>query len=298
MEGIVVTGSSGLVGFRLMHRLCQEGSATGFYHHRCPRAGFGEWVQVDLRDRPETHRILDRLRPSAIVHCAAYSDPVFCEHHPEEANSLNFGGSLYLTEWCSRNDCFLVQISTDLVFDGRRGDYREEDDPHPISVYGWTKVAAEQAVLNCRSPFAIIRTSLVYGKSPEGDRGADEKLASSWKAGKTTTLFVDEYRNPTAVGELALGIMEIVRLRVTGIWHVAGAECISRHEMGVKVASVLGCSEDLLIPRRIEDVHCVPPRARNTTLNMDKIRSLLGLPFAAIEANLRSEHGDVPPSNH
>jgi dTDP-4-dehydrorhamnose reductase len=298
MDGIIVTGSSGLIGFRLMQLLCQEGSARGGYHHRKPDAGFGEWFQVDLRDRPETHRVLDRLRPSAIIHCAAYSDPVYCEQHPDEANSLNFGGSVYLAEWCSRNACFLVQISTDLVFDGRRGDYREEDDPHPISVYGWTKLAAELAVRNCKSPFAIIRTSLVYGKSPEGDRGADEKLVSTWENGGKTPLFVDEYRNPTAVGELALVIMEIVRLRVTGIWHVAGAECVSRYEMGAKVASVHGCSEDLLIPRKIEDVHCVPPRARNTTLNMDKIRSLLGFPFVAIEANLRSEHGRMPPSNH
>jgi len=298
MDGIVVTGSSGLVGFRLMRLLCQEGSARGFYHHRKPGAGFGEWVQVDLRDRLETYRVLDRLRPSTIIHCAAYSDPVYCERHPEEANSLNVGGTLYLTEWSSQNACFLVHISTDLVFDGRQGDYREEDDPHPISIYGWTKLAAELAVRNCKSPFAIVRTSLVYGRSPGGDRGTDEKLVSSWKEGRETQLFVDEYRNPTAVGELALVIMEIVRLRVVGIWHVAGAECVSRYEMGVKVASVVGCSEDLLIPRKIDEVHCVPPRARNTTLNMDKIRSLLGFPFAAIEANLRSEYSDVRPSDH
>lgn len=270
----------------------------GFYHRRKPGAEFGGWVQVDLRDRLETWRVLDGLRPSTIIHCAAYSDPVYCEDHPEEANSLNFGGSLYLTEWCSRNACFLVHISTDLVFDGMRGDYREEDEPHPISVYGWTKLAAELAVRSCKSPFAIIRTSLVYGRSPEGNRGTDEKLVSSWKDGRETPLFVDEYRNPTAVGELAMVILEIVRLRVTGLWHVAGAECVSRHEMGVKVASVFGCPEDLLIPRKIEEVHCVPPRARNTTLSMDKIRSLLGFPFAAIEANLRSEYGRVPPSNH
>jgi dTDP-4-dehydrorhamnose reductase len=298
MDGIVVTGSSGLVGYRLMQLLCQEGSARGLYHRRNPGVGFGEWVQVDLRDRSETHRVLDFLQPSTVIHCAAYSDPVYCEQHPEEANSLNFGGSLYLAEWCSRNASFLVHISTDLVFDGRQGDYHEEEDPHPISVYGWTKLAAELAVRSCKSASAIVRTSLVYGRSPEGDRGADEKLVSSWKVGRKTPLFVDEHRNPTAVGELALVVREIVRLRMTGIWHVAGAECVSRHEMGVKVASVFGYPGDLLVPRKIEEVHCAPPRARNTTLNMDKIRSLLGFPFAEIESNLRSEHGGVLRSNN
>ena len=290
MDGIVVTGSSGLVGFRLMQRLCKEGPARGLYHRRKPNVGFGEWVQVDLRDRLETHGVLDRLKPTTIIHCAAYSDPVYCEQYPEEANSLNFGGSLYLAEWSSRNACFLVLISTDLVFDGRRGGYREEDVPRPVSVYGWTKLAAELAVRECEPDFAIVRTSLVYGRSPEGDRGADEKLVSNWKDSRQTPLFVDEYRNPTAVGELAPVVLEIARLRATGFWHVAGAECVSRYEMGVKVASAFGYPLDLLVPRKIEEVRCIPPRARNTTLNMDKTRKLLGFPFAAIEANLRSEH--------
>ena len=291
MDKIVVTGSSGLVGFRLMRLLCETGSAWGLYHHKQPGVGFGSWVQVDLRDRLEMHRVLDRLRPSTIIHCAAYSDPVYCEHHPEEANSLNFGGSLYLAEWASQNTCFLIHISTDLVFDGRRGDNREEDDPHPISVYGWTKLAAELAVGSSKSPHAIIRTSLVYGRSPGGDRGTDEKLVSNWREGKKTPLFVDEYRNPTAVGELASVILEVARRRAIGLWHVAGSECVSRYEMGAKIASVLGHSADMLIPRSIKEMHCVPPRAQNTTLNMDKALSAFGFPFASIETNLRKEWG-------
>jgi dTDP-4-dehydrorhamnose reductase len=291
MHRVVVTGSSGLVGFRLMQQLCEAGSAWGLFHRRKPEAGFGNWIQVDLRDRLETHRLLDQLRPSTIIHCAAYSDPVYCEQHPEEANSLNFGGALYVAEWSSRNGCYLLHMSTDLVFDGRRGDYREEDDPQPISVYGWTKLAAELAVRSSKSPCAIIRTSLVYGRSTGGERGADEKLVSSWKEGKKTPLFVDEYRNPAAVGELAQVIVEIARRKVTGIWHVAGAERVSRFKMGGKVAAVLGYPEDLLIPRKIEEVQSIPPRAQNTTLNMVKIRSLLDFPFAAIETNLRHEYG-------
>jgi dTDP-4-dehydrorhamnose reductase len=291
MDGIVVTGSSGLVGFRVMQQLCRTGLVWGFYHQRKPDVSYGNWVRVDLRDRSETHRVLDRLLPSTIIHCAAYSDPVYCEQHPEETNSLNFGGSLFVSEWASRKDCFLVHLSTDLVFDGHRGDYREEDDPHPISVYGWTKLAAELAVRRCESSHAVIRTSLVYGRSERGDRGADEKLASNWEQGLKTPLFVDEYRNPTAVGELASVIMEVVCRRMTGVLHVAGAECMSRFELGTKVASVLGYPESLLLPRKIEEVPCTPPRAPNTTLNIDKIRNLLDFPFATVETNLRLEWG-------
>lgn len=291
MDGIVVTGSSGLVGFRVMQHLRETGSVWGFYHRRKPDAAFGNWVQVDLRDRSETHRVLDRLLPSIIIHCAAYSDPVYCERHPEETNSLNFGGSLFVAEWASRNGCFLIHLSTDLVFDGRRGDYREEDYPHPISVYGWAKLAAELAVLRSKAPHAVVRTSLVYGRSWARDRGADEKLASSWDMGQKTPLFVDEYRNPTAVEELASMIMEVVRRKLTGVLHVAGAERLSRFELGARVASVLGYPGSLLLPRKIEEVPCSPPRAPNTTLNIDKIRNLLDFPFKTVATNLRREWG-------
>jgi dTDP-4-dehydrorhamnose reductase len=291
MDRIVVTGASGLVGFRLMELLCREERAWGLYHHRKPVAEWGNWVQADLRDRSETYRVLHDLRPSAIIHCAAYSDPVYCEHDPQEAHSLNLGATLYVAQWASQNGCHLIHLSTDLVFDGQRGDYREEDEPHPISVYGWTKLAAELAVRSSNAPHALIRTSLIYGRSMRGNRGADEKLVSSWKEGRETPLFVDEYRNPTAVGELVLVIAEAARRKVMGIWHVAGAECVSRFELGVKVAKMLGYSEKLLIPRRIGELHSIPPRTPNTTLNIDKIRNWLSFPFAAIETNLHREHG-------
>lgn len=291
MDSVVVTGASGLVGFRLMRHLHFGGTGPvwGLYHRHKPAADFGKWLQVDLSDRSEIHGILDRLLPATIIHCAAHSDPVYCEQHPVETNALNFGGSLFISEWASRNGCFLVHLSTDLVFDGRRGNYREEDDPHPISIYGWAKLAAELAVQGCRSPHAIVRTSLVYGRSAGRSRGTDEKLVLSWEDGRKTPLFVDEYRNPTAVGELASVIVEVVRRKLTGVLHVAGGECLSRFELGSLVASVLGHPENLLLPRTIQEVPCCPPRAPNTTLNMNKIRKLLDFPFASVEANLRRE---------
>lgn len=291
MNGIVVTGASGLVGIRLMQHLCELGSAWGVYHHRKPGVVYGNWVSLDLCDRLATHQLLDRLRPSTIIHGAAFSDPVYCEGHPGEAAALNFGGSLWVSQWASRNGAFLLHLSTDLVFDGRRGNYREEDEPHPISVYGWTKLAAELAVRSSQAPWAIVRTSLVYGKSPGTARGVDEKLILNWQEGRQTPLFVDEYRNPTAVGELVLVILELIRRKVTGVWHVAGAERVSRWELGARVAEVLGYSQELLVPRTIAEMPCSPPRAPDTTLNLDKIRSLLDFSFAAIETNLHQEWG-------
>lgn len=291
MNGILVTGASGLVGFRLMQHLCATGSAWGVYRHRNPAVTFGNWVSVDLCDRPATHELLDRLRPSIIVHAAALSDPVYCEQHPEAAAALNFGGSLWLSQWASRNGAFLLHLSTDLVFDGRQGRYREEDEPHPISVYGWTKLAAELAVRSSEAPWAIIRTSLVYGRSPGAARGIDEKLVLNWQEGRQTPLFTDEYRNPTAVEELVLVILELMRRSMTGVWHVAGNERVSRWEFGTRVAAALGYSQELLVPRTIAEMPCSPPRAPDTSLNLAKLKSQIDVPFADIEANLYQEWG-------
>ena len=118
--------------------------------------------------------------------------------------------------------------------------------------------------------------SEVIERNAERDLQAVEKLNATYRAIKS---------------ELAKVIVEIAHSRVTGLWHVAGAECVSRFELGAKVASVLGYSESMLIPRTIEEGDCTPPRARNSTLNIDKIRALLNFPFATIETNLRHEYG-------
>lgn len=152
MTGIVVTGASGLVGFRLMEQLCRTGPAWGIYHRRRPEVAFGNWVALDLCDRLATQQLLDRLRPTVILHSAALSDPVHCEQHPAEAAALNLGGTMWISQWASRNGAFLVHLSTDLVFDGQQGNYREADDPRPISVYGWTKLASELAVRGSGRP--------------------------------------------------------------------------------------------------------------------------------------------------
>lgn len=290
MGGIMVTGASGLVGFRLVEVLGKEEPVIALYCTKKPDTPFGCWYQLDLQSRSATRKLLDELRPSVIVHCAAYSDPVFCENHPLEATAVNFGATLYLAEWASENKAHLFLLSTDLVFDGSYGDYREEDDPHPISIYGWTKLAAEMAVKSSLASWTIIRTSLVYGRSAWRDRGADEKLIIAWKRRKQTSLFVDEYRNPTAVGELALAVSELVHRRLTGIWHVGGMEVVSRYQFGKKVASLLNHPRELLVPKRIDEVKTIPPRAPNTVLCIDKVKTHLDLSFKSIDSNLRLEH--------
>ncbi len=290
MNRIVVTGAAGLVGHRLMQQLQEKGEVFGFYHCARPEITPGSWQSVDLQKREEVHQALDGIRPAILIHCAASCQPVHCEKYPMETLAVNYGGTLHLAEWAAEHSCFFLHVSTDLVFDGTRGHYSEQDAVRPISVYGWSKLAAEEAVRSHGGEWCIARTALVFGRSRGGNRGADELLVQCWKQGKTTPLFQDEYRTPTSVGELAEKLIEVADERITGLVHIAGSECLSRYEFGCKIAGHFGFPPSLLSARKIEDVVSVPPRAPNVSMNITKARALFRSPFRSIEENLRREH--------
>ena len=290
MTKILVTGAAGLIGHRVMEKLSPDQEVAGLYYRIKPQSNLKRYYQVDLCQRQDVHSVLDSLRPSVLIHCAASCQPGFCEQHPLETMSINLGGTMYLASWAAAHECFVVHVSTDLVFDGSQGDYGEEDPVSPISLYGWSKVAAEEAVKSSGAAYCIVRTALVYGHSPGGNRGADEVLIDNWKRGNATPLFVDEYRTPTAVGELAEKLIEIARQRITGLIHVAGGTRLSRYDFGRKIADLFEFPSQLLIPRRREEVHSIPPRAPDVSMNITKARSLFNTPFRGIEENLRLEH--------
>jgi dTDP-4-dehydrorhamnose reductase len=290
MPMIVVTGAGGLVGYRILEQLARRGECLGLYHREKPNVDGVCWQQSDLRCRQETWRILDEVKPRVIIHSAASCDPVWCEQNPSETLALNLGGTRYLAEWACNHDSFLVLISTDLVFDGTRRDYREEDPVRPISVYGWSKLAAEETVQASGVAHAVVRTALVYGKSLSGKRGCDEKLVTKWKRGETTPLFTDEMRTPTSARDLAEKVIEIADRRLSGLFHVAGKERLSRYQFGCRIAEMFGFSPNLIQPVRIDDVVSVPPRVRDASMDIAKAQNHLQSPFRSIEENLQREH--------
>lgn len=290
MSKVVVTGAGGLLGYRLMELLSSEEECIGWIHRRDPEAPWGRWLPMDLCNRPQLFSWLDFYAPTVLFHTAALCDPVWCEAHPAETLAVNYGGTLHLAEWAASRGALLIHVSTDLVFDGEQGDYREEDSMRPISVYGWSKLAAEEAIKASGANACIVRTSLIFGQSRNGDRGCDEKLVGLWRQGRSTSLFLDEMRTPTSALDLACKLREIAQRRITGTLHVAGAEKVSRYQLGLFFAKKFGISLELLKPIKIEDVVSNPRRARDASLDLRKAQSLLQSPFLGIEENLAREY--------
>lgn len=258
-----VTGAAGLIGSELVRHA--QANAGGFSVVGLTRA------ELDLTDFRAVQKRFEAERPVGILHCAALSRSPACEAEPALAKRINVEATRVLSELST--DLRFLFFSTDLVFDGRKGSYVEDDEVHPLNTYAETKVQAEEVVLrhpNCQ----IVRTSLNYGHSTSSDRAFNEEMVNAWRAGKTLRLFTDEYRCPIAASVTAAAVWELFRLGETGLWHVAGSERLSRWQIGELLAKRHAALKPRLEPSSLK-TFSGPPRSPDVALDSSKARSRL-----------------------
>jgi dTDP-4-dehydrorhamnose reductase len=234
--------------------------------------------RLDLTDSVALRAEFKRQRPDLVIHCAALSRSSDCEARPALARTLNVEVTARLADLAEAMP--FVFLSTDLVFDGRLGHYGEDAAVNPLSVYGETKVAAEQLLR--RMPHRIIiRTSLNGGTSPTGDRGFNEQLRRAWQAGQTVRLFTDEFRSPIPAQVTARAIWELASLNQPGLYHVAGGERLSRWQIGQLVAARWPQLNPRIEPASLKE-YAGAPRAPDTSLNCAKAQKLLAFPLPGL----------------
>jgi dTDP-4-dehydrorhamnose reductase len=275
-----VTGAGGLIG----NYLCT--TATGFASKWRIAALTRE--KLDLTDFPAVRARFKRERPGLIIHCAALSRSPACQSDPALAKKLNVDVTAYLSELASRIP--FIFLSSDLVFDGRTGNYDESATVGPLSVYAETKVAAERHVF--MNPLhTVVRTSLNGGISPSGDRGFNEEMRLEWKRGKSLKLFTDEFRSPLPAAVTARALWELAALNQPGLYHLAGAERLSRWKIGQLIAARWPNLKPGIEARSRKEYQG-PPRPQDVSLNSTKIQALLSFPLPGLTQWL-SEHPDV-----
>lgn len=260
-----ITGAGGLIG----HALCQPSSHIGKPCRLIPL----HRSDLDLLDLGQVEKRLEREKPSNVIHCAALSKNPACTANPQLAHQVNVTATRLLADWCAAAGAQLVFLSTDLVFDGRKGDYTELDDVNPLSVYAETKALAEEVVLD-HSQHLVLRLSLNGGRSPTGDRGFNEDLRLAWERGKTLDLFTDEFRCPIAAKVTAQAIWELVYRQESGLYHLCGAERLSRHQIGELLASLYSELSPKILAGSLLDYEG-PPRSPDTSMNCDMVARLL-----------------------
>jgi dTDP-4-dehydrorhamnose reductase len=240
----------------------------------CPEGT--ERVHLDLRDIEALETLLETYRPRTIFHLAAVTNPDRCERDPDMARQVNLEAVRELALWAGSSGAKLIFASTDLVFDGKRGDYREEDRAVPLGVYGATKLEAERSVLETCPGAAVVRGSLFYGVSGPAGRTFLSRVLDALSSGVGIRLFTDQKRNPVLLEDLAGAMIKVADLDLTGLYHVAGGEVLTRFEFGRKVCAVFGFDENLLTPIKMADFEYDAPRPLDSTLNIAKIRSAIG----------------------
>jgi dTDP-4-dehydrorhamnose reductase len=275
-----VTGAAGLIGHHLMAaapKLAPDYEAVGLSR-----------AEVDLLDFKAVDRLFDRHKPSMIVHCAALSKSPECQANPARARAVNVEATRHLASLAE--GIALIFFSSDLVFDGSKGDYSESEAVNPLSVYGETKAEAEAVVL--RNPLhSVVRTSLNGGTSPSGNRGFNEEMRHAWRRGETVRLFGDEYRAPIPASETARVIWTLALLNRPGLYHVAGGERLSRSQIGQLVAARWPGLNPKIEVGSLKDYRGAP-RAPDTSLDCSKVQALLPFRIPGLTSWLQ-EHPEI-----
>jgi len=232
---------------------------------------------LDLTDFAAVEKRFAAERPALVIHCAAISRAADCAANPAAARRINVEAAAHLAGLAA--DARFIFFSSDLVFDGERGNYVESDAPNPLNLYAETKVAAEEIILrNLRH--TVVRVGLNSGQSPTGGRSFNEEMAAIWRAGKSVKLFHDEYRCPIPAAVTARAVWELVAAGCVGIYHLAGSERLSRLEIGRIVAARCPGLETRIEAASRGDYHG-PPRPADVSLNCQKLQRLLTFPLPA-----------------
>jgi dTDP-4-dehydrorhamnose reductase len=265
-----ITGANGLIGNYLVQTAPRF--APRWRVRALTRADF------DLLDFAAVHREFEKDKPQFVIHCAAISAVGDVQKNPELARRVNVEVAKFLAELAA--EIQFVFFSSDLVFDGRKGNYAEADEPNPLHFYGETKAVAEQMVL--KNPnHLVVRTSLNGGTSRAGNRGFNEVLRLAWQAGQEMTLFTDEFRCPIPAVETARAVWELVNQNRTGLYHVAGVEKLSRWQIGERL---IRCWPEVVAkikPGSAKDFPG-PPRALDTSLDISKVQKILSVPLPGL----------------
>ncbi|MFO0678291.1 MAG: SDR family oxidoreductase [Polyangiaceae bacterium] len=279
---VLVTGIKGLVGSRVARLLLADGEdVIGVARGGPPdpsRFGNGtlRFAEHDLADASALHALVVASKPAGIVHCAAMTNVDACEREPALAWAVNVEATAAIARGAKDVGARLVALSTDYVFDGTRGDYREEDVPNPRGVYARTKRAGEEAALLLAPDCVVARVSTIFTGDSRDKRTYAFDLASKLVAGTKSNVFHDQVVSPTHAENAAGMSVCALRSDVRGVLHCTGAEALTRVHFAKRLAARLHADLDAIVPVALADLKLPAPRPLLSGLDVSKAKALFG----------------------
>lgn len=275
MKKLLVTGASGLLGLNLCLDAAPRYAVTGLTNSHGLQGAPFTLLPADLTQPGAFGRALEVVRPDGVVHTAALAHVDQCEKNPALSARLNAQLPGEVAEACRAQGVRLVHISTDAVFDGAVGGYREDDATNPQGVYARDKLAGELAVIAANPQAAIARVNF-YGWSLSGRRSLAEFFYYNLAEGKRVNGFTDVLFCPLLVNHLGQILLEMLEKELCGVFHVLSREHQSKYDFGVSLARRFGLDEGLITPMGVNDSPLVAKRSPNLTLRVDKLEAALG----------------------
>jgi dTDP-4-dehydrorhamnose reductase len=292
---ILVTGSNGLLGQKLTDLLIQDSGieliATGRGKNRHPMsdsdAGY-TYIELDITDNQSVEILLRDVKPDIVIHTAAMTQVDDCEFEKELCVSLNIDCVEQLARLSQKLDYRLIHLSTDFIFDGTKPMYKEDDEPNPLSYYGWSKLEAEKKVLEFSKNYAILRTVLVYGKVADMSRSNIMLWSyNTLKDNKNAKVVDDQFRTPTLAEDLAVGCKLAALSNENGIFNIAGKDYVSIYELVEKIALMYGFEMTNIEMVSSDTLSQPAKRPPITGLDISKAREILNYEPHSLEDGIR-----------
>lgn len=281
---ILVIGAGGQVGRELVHELALREETVETVASSRSHADLA--LRVDLGLTETIDRVVDEVRPDHLLLVAAATNVRRCEENPNDSWNVNVLGTAATARAARRAGATLTFVSTDYVFDGRGGPYGEAGRPDPLNVYGAHKLAAERAIVAEDPRHLVIRTCQVFGDDPRRQNYV-LKVADAVRNGDRIEAATDLFGTPTYAPDLARALVELTLSGATGLWHFAGIEYLSRHDLARRVAAACGCDPRVVVEVNADQMHDPVNRPRRAGLRNDRLAEAARAWTTPLDAALR-----------
>jgi dTDP-4-dehydrorhamnose reductase len=268
---ICVVGASGLLGegFQRTSKNVKNEFIFCYAKNKIPNA-----VHLDITKEDMVKSFFQIHKPDVLINCSAITDPEFCEKNKSVASNVNTLGAKRLAQACNNYGSYMIHVSTEYIFDGNNGPYHENDTPKPISYYGQTKLESEKVVLKENQNFCVARASLLYGWS-KNKQNLATMIISELRNNRQVKLINDLQVSPSYTDNVAEMILELAKLKISGIFNVANSSIITRYDFGMLLTEVFELNKSLIKSISVKDFHWEVPRPHKSGLLVEKISSIL-----------------------
>ncbi len=279
MKKILITGGSGFIGEHLIEIAKKKYKVTATYFENIIQTNNAECIRFDLSQNRDIKSFLNSIQPDIIIHTAAISKPGICDKNKKLAKLVNIDSTESIALWAKENGTRFIFTSSDLIFDGKKGEYVESDLPTPTSFYAETKMVAEQKIVALNFDFVIVRVAWTYGFGITRDDSFFEVMASEIKNNGPVNLFYDQFRSPILVNNLAEAILELAENDFAGLINISSGQRMSRWDFGLLTCEMLGLPINNLKKKSMFDFPGATSRPQDISLGNDLARKVLKTKF-------------------